>query len=52
MSDDKLTNYLEQSDWIEVRRGYGEIELSSLNPDEFVTASGLNDGGFIVWRKR
>jgi hypothetical protein len=40
------------ADWIEVRRGFGSIDLfEDLRRGEFVTASGLNDGGFIVWRK-
>lgn len=39
------------ADWVEVRRGFGEFTLLELRDDEFITASGLDDGGWIVWRK-
>jgi hypothetical protein len=35
---------------IEVRRGFGSIELSTLAGDEYVIASGNRDGGYIVCR--
>jgi hypothetical protein len=38
------------SNWIELRRGFGEFVLDLLGPGEFVTASGLHDGGWIVWK--
>ena len=44
-------NLTSRHGWIEVRRGFGRIELKTLAPDEFVTASGERDGGYIVWRK-
>lgn len=41
-------------DWtneaVEVRRGFGLFTMADLGDDEFVTASGLNDGGYIVWK--
>lgn len=35
----------------EVRRGFGEVTMSSLGPGQFVTASGRLDGGYIVWEE-
>jgi len=43
--------WLESYGWVAVKRGFGEFILSDLNSDECVTASGLHDGGWIVWRR-
>jgi hypothetical protein len=40
------------ADWIEVRRGFGSIDLyEDLKRNAIVTASGLQDGGYIVWKR-
>ena len=44
--------YAAKRGWIEIRRGFGELDLSTLNPGEFATASGLHDEGFVVWTRR
>jgi hypothetical protein len=36
---------------VTVRFGFGEFDLSTLKEDEFVTASGLNDGGWVVCKR-
>jgi hypothetical protein len=36
---------------VTVRFGFGEFDVSTLKEDEFVTASGLNDGGWVVCKR-
>jgi hypothetical protein len=36
---------------VTARFGFGELDLSTLKEDEFVTASGLNDGGWVVCKR-
>lgn len=43
---------LNPDDWVVVRRGFGKVNLWELAEDEYVTASGLRDGGYVVLKRK
>jgi hypothetical protein len=51
LEEEIIQQWAKKKGWLKIRRGHGPLSLSTLGRGEFVTASGFDDGDYIIWRK-